>query len=58
VGSNPTLAASTTVGAAVGNLRVRRFRTVCTGCNLCRPPATYVNVGFQQVAGDDSNLIF
>jgi hypothetical protein len=25
---------------------VHRFLTVCTGCNLCRPKATYVHVGF------------
>jgi hypothetical protein len=27
------------------NLRSCSFRSVCTGCNLCRPPARYVNVG-------------
>jgi hypothetical protein len=29
----------------VGNLRSRSFQSVCTGCNLCRAYATYVNVG-------------
>jgi hypothetical protein len=31
----------------VGNPRSRRFLSVCTGCNVCRASATYVNVGFR-----------
>jgi len=30
---------------SVRNLRARSFLTVYIGCNLCRPQATYVNVG-------------
>ena len=34
-----------TSGLSVGNLRSPSLRTVCIGCNLCRPQETYVNVG-------------
>jgi len=27
------------------NLRSHRFLSVCTGCNMCRASATYVNPG-------------
>jgi hypothetical protein len=33
-------------GASARNLGLRWFLTVCTGSNLCRAHAGYVNVGF------------
>src|SRR4029450_7517677 len=36
-------------------LRSRSFPTLCTACNLCKPPATYVNVGFSQSRECDSD---
>src|SRR4249919_13488 len=35
-------------------LRSHWFHAVCTGCNLCRPHASYVNVGFRTRALDRS----
>src|SRR5215217_3578120 len=44
-------ASSRTPSISCRNLRVRRFLTVCAGCNLCRAHATYVNVGCRQEDG-------
>jgi hypothetical protein len=33
-------------------LGLHRFLTVCIGCNLCRPSATYVHVGFDTPVGE------
>jgi hypothetical protein len=43
------------LGSSVGNLRLRRFPTPYTGCNLCKPLATHVHVGFSQSRACESD---